>query len=293
MINTRIKTDELYSKHEVLGNGFVELCDYMGNDETVVRCARQSYGREEDDLTEEDIKRQIDLMLKKGHTSPFEQFVFQFHIKIPIFVARQWVSFRTARLNEISGRYTKFSKEDFYVPEEDSLECRNSYRIKSDSCYTKNEDDSLDITYLQDIIKENNNHSYDAYSNLVDREYPKELSRLALPLTLMTEFYWQMDLHNLLHFLELRMEEHAQKEIREYALVIYEIVNKICPISIDSFTRYKFNALTLGEEEINVMFNIFKNLQVDNISKEEKALFTRVKNMQSIIEDRRKVLDKI
>jgi thymidylate synthase (FAD) len=272
----KLRNDILNQKIEVLGNGFVELCDYMGNDETVVRCARQSYGKDEDALTEEMISNQIGRMMRDGHTSPFEQVVFQFHLKMPIFVARQWVRFRTARLNELSGRYTKFGEGDFYVPGKGSLRNRNSYLNELLEKPSEEQDEqsesfkeSLDKYLVQtlteekegiltDTVKEWNKLSYELYDKSSGK-IPKELARITLPLTLMTEMYWQMDLHNLLHFLELRMEEHAQKEIREYALAIYKIVNKICPISIKHFTEYKFNALTLSESEIKALSDFLRN----------------------------------
>jgi thymidylate synthase (FAD) len=285
---------EVGKKYSVLGNGYVELCDYMGNDETVVRCARQSYGKDKDELTDEKIDKQIKEMMMKGHTSPFEQVVFQFHLKMPIFVARQWVRFRTARLNEISGRYTKFSEEDFYVPQGDSLEKRNSYKDSENTIFFQEKTDKTG-KLLIDTIKDNNSRSYETYEKLFDNKLPKELSRLALPLTLMTELYWQMDLHNLLHFLELRMEEHAQKEIREYALIIYKIINEICPISIKHFTEYKFNSMTIGEKEIIRLYELIKSLPsyyLTNVTNENegKNIFTKIVETYQKIQDRNKTI---
>jgi thymidylate synthase (FAD) len=266
-MSLRTREKILNKRISVLGNGYIELIDYMGDDETVVRCARQSYGKDEDELTEEMIDKQIGRMMRDRHTSPFEQVVFQFHVKMPIFVARQWVRFRTARLNELSGRYTKFGDDDFYSPSEGSLRYRSSYPLPEDdepnldAAASKLSIEAKEATFA-DIVKKNNAISYELYDKLTDdQKIPKELARTTLPLSLMTEMYWQMDLHNLLHFLELRMEEHAQKEIREYALAIYKIVNKICPISIKHFTEYKFNSLTLGEKEIDLFCELLRDVE--------------------------------
>jgi thymidylate synthase (FAD) len=281
----KLRNDILNQKIEVLGNGFVELCDYMGNDETVVRCARQSYGKDEDALTEEMIHDQIGRMMRDGHTSPFEQVVFQFHLKMPIFVARQWVRFRTARLNELSGRYTKFGKGDFYVPGKGSLRKRNSYAPEveeSANIYSTKTVTEEKEEILTDIVEKNNEAAYKLYDESVDsKKIQKELARVTLPLSLMTEMYWQMDLHNLLHFLELRMEEHAQKEIREYALAIYKIVNKICPISIKHFMEYKFNALILGENEIKILSEVLhNNVEYNTLnSEDEMAVVSKIHGM--------------
>jgi thymidylate synthase (FAD) len=291
---TRVKEELLNKRISVLDNGYIELCNYMGNDETVVRCARQSYGKDEDELTEEMIDKQIGRMMRDGHTSPFEQVVFQFHVKMPIFVARQWVRFRTARLNELSGRYTKFGEEDFYVPGESSLRNRNSYgHGKNDEYFDSNLNNDLvkaKENIITNIVKKNNRISYELYDELSDNKMPKELARVTLPLSLMTEMYWQMDLHNLLHFLELRMEEHAQKEIREYAIAIYNIVNEICPISIKHFTEYKFNSLILGESEINTLRDILKDDKERSSKEDAVALINKIYEMADKIEVRNKVI---
>jgi thymidylate synthase (FAD) len=293
-MNSRVKEEILNKKINVLGNGYIELCNYMGDDETVVRCARQSYGKDEDSLTEEMIDSQIGRMMRDGHTSPFEQVVFQFHIKMPIFVARQWVRFRTARLNELSGRYTKFGEEDFYVPPEGSLCNRNVYGYSENSKHfdsnCNKELMGVKENMISNIVKKNNRLSYETYDELINKNIPKELARITLPLSLMTEMYWQMDLHNLLHFLELRMEEHAQKEIREYALSIYKIVNQICPISIKHFKEYKFNSLVLGENEINTLCDILKDDKERSSKEDAITLISKIYDMADKIKVRNDVI---
>jgi thymidylate synthase (FAD) len=279
----------LHKKTAVLNKGYVELCNFMGNDETVVRCARQSYGKDEDDLSEATIERQIRDMLERGHTSPFEQVVFQFHIKMPIFVQRELIRHRTARVNEISGRYTKFSNDNFYVPEVTSLEYRKSYpEVNSSEEPHDKEDAELypDIVKLISATIENNVECYGTYSKLLEKDLniPYELARVNLPLSLYTEFYWQIDLHNLMHFLKLRLDEHAQKEIREYAIVIYRIVKEICPITMKYFIKNDFNSLKLNAIEISFLKEAFLKLT---------ALVDRSEGVECLTDDEMKLKDKI
>jgi thymidylate synthase (FAD) len=271
------------TKVKVLNLGYVELTNYMGDDATVVECARQSYGKNEDSLTIETIDRQIKEMLKNGHSSPFEQVVFQFHLKMPIFVQRQFVRHRTARMNEISGRYTKFDENNFFIPDDNCLTKRKSYSDDNP------DDKTISIEKLRRVTKKNIHSSYDIYNELVeDKDIPYELARINLPLSLYTEFYWQMDLHNLLHFLKLRLDEHAQKEIREYASIIYKIVEKICPITIKYFTEYELNSTTLGQSDINTINKLINNLSklADGyeMSPEEQRI---VNNLNSIVKRNR------
>jgi thymidylate synthase (FAD) len=262
MVRKEISSPYLDMKIPVLGKGFVELCDYLGNDESVVRCARQSYGKDKDTLSIETVNRQIKDMIINGHTSPFEQVVFQFHLKMPIFVQRQFIRHRTARVNEISGRYTMFDKDNFYVPGENILVNRKSYpgyRDPIDQDPKERRDTTEETHMVQLYTEKHNNTTYDEYNHLINNDIPFEVARINLPLTLFTEFYWQMDLHNLLHFLELRMGEHAQKEIREYAIIIYKIVKDVCPITIKYFTEYRLNTLTLGQDEIKALVGVFGN----------------------------------
>jgi thymidylate synthase (FAD) len=282
-----------FDKKIKVGCGFVELCDYMGDDETIVRTARQSYNKDDDELTDSMIDSQISTMLKNEHTSPFEQVVFQFHLRMPIFIARQWVRFRTARMNELSGRYSKFTIDDFYEPDENSLLNRSSYGEEENK--TPNGESLLEReVLLKELIEENNIQSFEKYNKLLDNNIPKELARLSLPLTLMTEFYWQMDLHNLLHFIKLRMEEHSQKEIREYAIVLYQIVKKICPITSKYFMKYQFNSYNLSEDDISTLSCLISkltNVTQYEASEEEKTLFGKIKSKKATIEKRNSVFN--
>jgi thymidylate synthase (FAD) len=261
MIRNEVKAEYLGKRVRVLNKGYVELCDYLGDDESIVRCARESYNRHEDELTQDMIDGQIKEMLRNGHTSPFEQAVFKFHIKMPIFVQRQLIRHRTARINELSGRYTKFAEDNFYIPDSEVLNNRAAYEEESGK---RKENKSELVNDVIRTVVENNALSYSSYSKLYDKQVPKEIARVILPLTTFTEFFWQIDLHNLLHFLKLRLDEHAQKEIRIYAHEMLKIVNGICPISIKHFMNYQFNALTLSSTEAAALSSYFNNINAGN-----------------------------
>jgi thymidylate synthase (FAD) len=230
---------------KVLDHGFVLLVDYLGTDKRIVDSARVSYAggtkivRRDEDL--------IDHLMRNHHTSPFEQVVFTFHVKMPIFVARQWVRHRTARMNEISGRYSVM-KEEFYVPSADHVHFQSKTNRQG-----RDESVPAPATVAKKIRKEfdvSNKSSYERYKEMIDQGITREISRINLPLSLYTEFYWQMDLHNLLHFLHLRMDKHAQLEIRLYAQVMADIVKTVVPQAWSAFERYVLNARSLAPEEL-------------------------------------------
>jgi thymidylate synthase (FAD) len=226
----------------VLDKGFVRLVDYLGGDERVVQAARVSYGagtrayREDAGL--------IDYLLRNEHTSPFEQVVLTFHVKLPIFVARQWVRHRTARLNEISGRYSVM-KDDFYVPEDGDIAFQST-----DNKQGRGE--SLDAARAGEVragLEEGQRRSYGDYISLINEGVARELARINLPLSLYTEWYWQIDLHNLFRFLELRLDAHAQSEIRRYAETLLEITRKVAPRCCASFECHRLNAVRFSGDE--------------------------------------------
>jgi thymidylate synthase (FAD) len=259
----------LNKKIKVLDTGHVELCDYMGDDEAIVRCARQSYKKDKEELSNDVIDRQIKQMLISGHSSPFEQVVFKFHLRVPIFVARQIVRHRTARMNELSGRYTEFSEDSFHIPDEDAFINRLSAKEIISSEFNYQENITEPTSLLSNTIKSVNDFSFNSYKKLIDADIPRELAREVLPLNLYTEFYWQMDLHNILHFLELRLDEHAQVEIREFAYAIYYFVEKICPITIKYFNEYQLNKMTIGKRDIEILVKIFSKHIMDLIKDDE------------------------
>jgi thymidylate synthase (FAD) len=216
----------------VLNKGFVRLVDYLGGDERVVQSARVSYG--EGTKTYREDAALIDHLLRNGHTSPFEQVVLTFHIKLPVFVARQWIRHRTARLNEISGRYSVL-KDDFYipVPEDVALQSADNKQGRADAALN-----TAEAELIRSDLEASQKKAYGDYARMVENGLARELARINLPLSLYTEWYWQIDLHNLFHFLELRLDTHAQKEIRLYAKVLFDIAKKIAPRCCASFEEH-------------------------------------------------------
>ncbi|HOW16277.1 MAG TPA: FAD-dependent thymidylate synthase [bacterium] len=242
---------------KVLDKGFVRLVDYYGNDSRIVQSARVSYG--EGTKTVREDKMLIDYLWMNEHTSPFEQVVFTFHCKLPIFVARQWIRHRTARVNEVSGRYSVM-KEEFYSPSEDMI----SFQSKDNKQGRSTDEVPAELKQkVLDIIKELNDDSYRSYTEMVESGIARELARICLPLNLYTEWYWQIDLKNLLHFLRLRLDDHAQYEIREYAKAMAEIVKKVCPYTWESFEEHTLYSTKLSRTESNLLKELFSGKEVD------------------------------
>jgi thymidylate synthase (FAD) len=228
----------------VLDKGFVRLVDYLGGDERVVQAARVSYGAGTKSYRED--ATLIDYLLRNEHTSPFEQVVLTFHIKLPIFVARQMIRHRTARLNEISGRYSVM-KDDFYIPapEDVALQSSDNKQGRAEEPLAPEA-----AAAVRDLFALGQKEAYDDYLRLVNQGIARELARINLPLSLYTEWYWQMDLHNLFHFLRLRLDLHAQKEIRKYAQVMLDITKKVAPRCCESFERHILGGVRFSQEEL-------------------------------------------
>jgi thymidylate synthase (FAD) len=241
---------DIFEPIKCLNKGFVRLVDFMGDDGRIVQSARVSYGSGE--KSPEEDKKLINYLMKNAHTSPFEQVVFTFHVKMPIFVARQWVRHRTARLNEISGRYSVM-KDDFYLPELEDV--RPQSKINKQS-----RDENSDIPdaekelFLMNLV-EDQSDLYLHYSEAVDCGVAKEIARINLPLSLYTEMYWQIDLHNLFHFLRLRLDSHAQKEIRVYGEAMASIIKKIVPVAYEAFEEHILNSVKVSKSEYEELIN--------------------------------------
>ncbi len=216
----------------VLDKGFVRLVDYFGSDSRIVQAARVSYGKGTKSYRQD--QRLIDYLLRNEHTSPFEQVSFTFHLKMPLFVARQWIRHRTAKVNEISGRYS-ILKNEFYVP------AGGDIAFQSEDNKQGRKDEPVPETLQQEVrqlLEDDQQRAYDTYRKLLDMGIARELARINLPLSLYTEWYWQMDLHNLFHFLKLRMDHHAQREIRTYAEVLFSVVKRVTPLAAASFEKH-------------------------------------------------------
>ena len=227
----------------VLDKGFVRLVDYLGGDERVVQAARVSYGAGTRSYRED--AALIDYLLRNRHTSPFEQVVMTFHVKLPIFVARQWIRHRTARVNEISARYSVM-KDEFYIPPAEDVSLQSTDNKQGRGA-------SLDEGAAEEIrasFQEGQKSAYGDYSALIEKGLARELARINLPLSLYTEWYWQMDLHNLFHFIELRLHPHAQKEIRLYAQVLLDIARTVAPRCCEAFELHTLGGTSFSRAEM-------------------------------------------
>ncbi len=232
---------------ECLNGGFVRLVDYMGNDAAIVQAARVSYGAGTKQVRQD--RALIRYLMRHWHTSPFEMVEFKFHVKLPIFVARQWIRHRTANVNEYSGRYS-ILREEFYLPEPEQV------RFQSPTNKQGRADQSLpaeEVAAILDEIVEQQKELYQSYQRLLEKGVARELARINLPVSLYTEWYWKIDLHNLFHFLQLRMDVHAQYEIRVYANAIAEIIKPIVPMAWEAFEDYRLNARSFSANELKLL----------------------------------------
>ena len=253
-------------KYKVLDKGFVRMVDYMGGDERIVAAARVSYGSGTKSWRKD--AGLIDYLLRNDHTSPFEQVIFTFHTKMPIFVARQWVRHRTARLNEISGRYSVM-KPEFYVPREKDISLQSSSNKQGRSDEAANNAVARKVLSL---LSHDNTTAYGHYQSMLDDNVARELARINLPLSLYTEWYWQIDLHNLFHFLRLRLDAHAQKEIRDYARVLDKLARTVCPMAFDAFDNHILNGCRFSGKEITILSQLLKGNTVPPGERDRRIL---------------------
>jgi thymidylate synthase (FAD) len=226
---------------KVLDKGFVRMVDYMGGDDRIVQSARVSYGSGTKTYRED--RGLIHYLMRNEHTSPFEQVVITFHCKMPIFVARQWVRHRTARLNEISGRYS-IMKDEFYVPDLDQMrgQSENNKQARSEELV-----DGADEILRQ--MRADQEQIYAHYTGMIDQGLAREIARANLPLSLYTEWYWQIDLHNLFRFLMLRLDHHAQYEIRVYAEAMAKCAQAVAPCAYEAFEDHILGSVRFSKSE--------------------------------------------
>jgi len=224
--------------------GFVKLLDVMGDDEEVENSARISYGEGTRKVNQ--TRNLIRYLMRHKHTSPFEMCEVKFHLKLPIFIMRQLVRHRTANLNEYSGRYSVMSNE-FYLPEGDYLAKQS----------TTNNQGRGEVLEQQGLLQFEFNRIYDgasmAYQVLLEHELSREVARALLPVANYTECIWKIDLHNFFHFVKLRSDSHAQREIRDYADAMYELVKPNFPICCEAFEDYIQGATTFSKQEMGVI----------------------------------------
>jgi thymidylate synthase (FAD) len=231
----------------VLDKGFVRLVDYLGGDARIVQAARVSYG--EGTKTVREDSALIDHLLRNSHTSPFEQVVLAFHVKLPVFVARQWLRHRTARLNEISGRYSVLRGE-FYVPRAEDVTFQSADNRQGRA------KEAAPPEFAEKVcasLERGQRDAYHTYGELIQSGLSREIARVCLPLSVYTEMYWQIDLHNLFHFLRLRFDLHAQKEIREYAEVLLRIARAVAPLATASFENHRLGGISLSQDEADAL----------------------------------------
>lgn len=263
--------DALLDKEiRVLDKGFVRLVDYMGGDERIVQAARVSYGAGTRTVRED--RGLINYLLRNRHTSPFEQVALTFHLKMPIFVARQWLRHRTARLNEISGRYSVM-RDEFYSPG------LNEIRLQSRTNRQGSSEEAVDAELAaraSTAFEQGQRSAYDSYEELLGADVARELARINLPVSLYTEMYWQIDLHNLFHFLRLRMDWHAQLEIRAYGDAMAEVVRAVAPIAYEAFEEYILHGANLSRGELDLIRSSLENsgfrdqLDASDLSKSQR-----------------------
>ena len=273
----------LYKSFKALDHGFVRVIDYMGNDSSIVQAARVSYGKGTKQLNQD--KSLINYLLSHRHSTPFEMNEIKFHVKLPIFVARQWIRHRTANVNEYSARYSILDNE-FYIP--------NSKELKPQS-KTNNQGRSGDLDenekkmYMR-VLRENSKDTFQKYNFLLNQNddeakpdlerqgLTRELSRIVLPLNSYTQWYWKIDLHNFMHFLALRFDEHAQYEIRVYAEIMMNLMKKWVPLTYEAFLKNRLDSLVLSSEAIKFIKNKFhgKSNKETKISKREVSELKKI-----------------
>lgn len=245
----------------VLDKGFIRIVDYMGDDSAIVQAARVSYGK--GTKTHSEDASLINYLIRNSHTSPFEMCEIKLHVKLPIFVARQWVRHRTASINEYSARYSILERE-FYIPEVDTIAEQSpvNKQGRGDPVSDKIASD------VRAIMISNANQAFNSYDSLLANgltEGPglsRELARIGLPLSTYTEWYWKIDLHNLLHFLRLRSDKHAQLEIQAYAHAISQIVERWVPLTYAAFLEYYSGGSHLSKTAVNVVSRMLRGERV-------------------------------
>ena len=260
----------LYEVLPVLDHGFIRVIDYMGNDAAIVQAARTSYGR--GTRRSRDDQGLINYLMRNWHTSPFEMCEIKLHVKLPIFVARQWIRHRTANVNEYSARYSILDNE-FYVPKRDQLRAQSKTNRQGRG-ELLGEDES---NHVLELLRDDALRAYAHYEEMLNESpdgkaidegrdgLARELARMNLPLSFYTQWYWKTDLHNLMHFLRLRADTHAQHEIKVYAdVIIEEVMQRWVPIATEAFKNYRLGGIQLSEKQLVVLQRMLAGEQVDH-----------------------------
>ena len=268
----------LYKPLPALDHGFVRVVDYMGDDTAIVQSARVSYGKGTKKISND--KGLIKYLMRHWHSTPFEMCEIKLHVKLPIFIARQWIRHRTANVNEYSARYSILDKE-FYIPSVENLASQSQVNKQGRAESLSPEEANKVIT----LLKNDAEQTYRNYEVMLNENsegetlddgsmgIARELARMNLTLNTYTQWYWKIDLNNLLHFLALRADAHAQYEIRVYADIILDIVKKWVPVTYEAFEDYRVGGTQLSAKEILILKKIIKgetvNPEAEGISKRE------------------------
>lgn len=252
-----------------LDKGFVRLVDFMGDDSSIVQAARVSYGEGTKTINED--RGLIRYLLRHKHTTPFEMVEFKFHIKLPIFIARQWIRHRTANVNEYSGRYSEM-KDEFYLPDISQIRHQSTLNMQGRADEVLDPDTSQEIIDKMQYIQKD---LYNNYKEFLDEGLAREIARINLPLSNYTEWYWKIDLHNLFHFLRLRIDSHAQYEIRVYGEAMAEIIKEIVPLAWEAFEDYHLKSMYFSKMELEALKLIIKGEKVENITFDELGMKKR------------------
>jgi thymidylate synthase (FAD) len=240
----------LYRATPVLDHGFIRVVDYMGDDAAIVQAARVSYGAGTKHVQNDE--GLIRYLMRHWHSTPFEMCEIKLHVKLPVFVARQWIRHRTANVNEYSARYSILDRE-FYIPAPEHLAAQSTVNNQGRGAVLE----GAEAARVLDLLKSDSNRAYDHYEEMLSQEgqqgLARELARMNLPANIYTQWYWKVDLHNLFHFLRLRADPHAQYEIRVYAEAIAETVKDWLPLAYAAFEDYRMGGVTLSAKAVAVL----------------------------------------
>ncbi|MBC9179815.1 FAD-dependent thymidylate synthase [Pseudoroseomonas ludipueritiae] len=258
----------LFEPIPLLDHGFIRVIDYMGDDSAVVQAARVSYGRGTKAVSED--RGLIRYLMRHWHSTPFEMCEIKFHVKLPIFVARQWIRHRMANVNEYSARYSVMDRE-FYIPAPDQLAAQSSSNRQGRGEVLGGED----AARVMDLLRQDATTAYDHYIEMLNEDesgaaldpsrqgLARELARMNLTLNTYTQWYWKTDLHNLMNFLRLRADAHAQYEIRVYAEAMLQVLEAWVPAVAEAFRDYRLGAVTLSAQMLDITRRMLAGEAVD------------------------------
>ena len=261
----------LYEAVPVLDHGFVRVVDYMGDDSSIVQAARVSYGKGTKQVSTD--SGLIKYLMRHRHSTPFEMCEIKYHVKLPIFVARQWITHRTANVNEYSARYSILDRE-FYIPEAQQLSSQSSVN-------NQGRDEgrgAREAKRVLELLRKDASDCYEHYEEMLNfneqgkildenkKGLTRELARMNLTLNTYTQWYWKIDLHNLMHFISLRLDQHAQYEIRVYAQVMLDCLKKWTPLTYEAFCQHRLGAIVVSQSGKEIIKKLIKGKKVSQAS---------------------------